>query len=50
VFIAKFDTNGATVFSMYLGGNSTDVATGIALDTNGNIYVTGYTLSTNCSD
>jgi uncharacterized repeat protein (TIGR01451 family) len=32
-------------FSTYLGGSGTDIATGVAVDTNGSIYVTGYTAS-----
>jgi Beta-propeller repeat len=34
-------------FSTYLGGDSQDSATGVALDTAGNVYVSGYTSSTN---
>ena len=34
------------VYSSYLGGNSTDVAKDVAVDGNGNIYVTGHTYST----
>lgn len=37
----------ALVFSTYYGGSSTDIATGIAVDGAGKIYVTGYTFSTN---
>jgi uncharacterized repeat protein (TIGR01451 family) len=46
VFIAKFDTGGARQFSTYLGGSSDDKASGVALR-NGNLYVAGYTASTN---
>jgi hypothetical protein len=47
-FIAELDTEGASlVYSAYLGGSLADVATGIALDPEGNAYVTGYTYSTN---
>lgn len=33
------------LFSSYYGGASTDVATGVAADAQGNIYLTGYTMS-----
>jgi uncharacterized protein (TIGR03437 family) len=47
-FVTKFNSAGsALVYSTYLGGNYTDYATGIALDTSGNAYVTGQTASTN---
>jgi len=34
-------------YSTYLGGNNTDQAYGIAVDSSGNAYVVGYTYSTN---
>ncbi len=44
IFVTKFDSTGKTVlYSTFLGGSSTENATGIALDTNGNVYVTGST-------
>jgi hypothetical protein len=54
-FITKLNPTGsALVFSTYLGGNDNENSHGsgaqsgaIALDANGNIYVTGYTDSTN---
>ncbi len=47
-YVAKLDpTGGSLVFSTYLGGNDYDVASGIALDTNGNAYITGTTASAN---
>jgi uncharacterized repeat protein (TIGR01451 family) len=36
----------AFLFSSYLGGSSEDIARGLAVDTNGNMYVVGRTLST----
>jgi hypothetical protein len=44
VFITKFTPDGAgMVYSTLLGGSSTDVSTGIALDPAGNAYVVGWT-------
>ena len=46
VFIAKINAAGtALIYSTYLGGNAIDAALGIARDTSGNVYVTGYTAS-----
>ncbi len=47
-FVAKLNAGGtALVYASYLGGNSTDTATAITLDGNGNAYIVGYTSSTN---
>jgi hypothetical protein len=46
-FVAKFDASGALVYSAFLGGNSEDTGLGIAVDRSGNVYVTGFTHSTN---
>ena len=46
-FVTKFDTNGNMVYSTYLGGSSDDQAEGIAVDSLGNVFVTGHTGSTN---
>ncbi|MCL4522685.1 MAG: Ig-like domain repeat protein [Acidobacteria bacterium] len=48
VFVTKVNAGGATlVYSSYVGGHHSDGARGIALDSAGNAYLTGYTYSTN---
>ena len=45
-FIAKFDPAGAALkYSTYLGGSGDDFGYGIALDSQGDAYVTGMTRS-----
>lgn len=45
-FVAKLNPAGSDLlYSTYLGGNSADEASGIAVDGNGDAYVTGYTMS-----
>lgn len=47
IFVSKLNPTGtALLYSTYLSGNFTDVATGVALDPGGNAYVTGTTSST----
>ncbi len=46
-FIAKLDPDGKLIWATYLGGLLDDWATGIALDSAGNVWVTGYTRSAN---
>jgi hypothetical protein len=46
-FITRLDASGSLSLSMYLSGDASDIATGIAVDGAGNIYVTGSTKSTN---
>ncbi len=46
-FFASFnpDSTSTLAYSSFLGGNRTDVATGIAVDRNGIVHLTGYTMS-----
>lgn len=44
-FVAKFSAEGKLLWSTYLGGNGTDFAFEIAVDTRENVYVTGETHS-----
>ena len=46
-FVTKLDATGTRVDSTYLGGSGDDYALGVALDGQGNAYVTGYTNANN---
>jgi hypothetical protein len=47
-FVAELNSGAtALVYSTYLGGNGQDAGTSLAIDSSGNAYVTGTTVSTN---
>lgn len=46
-FVTKLDSAGSLSYSTYLGGSEQDPGIGIAVDTAGNAYVTGWTNSPN---
>ncbi len=46
-FVAKLNSSGNLIYSTYLGGNGSDNAAAVAVDSTGNAYVTGGTTSTN---
>ena len=45
VLIAKYNTSGTIQWQRTLGGVNSDYGTGIAVDGSGNVYITGFTLS-----
>ncbi|OQD46986.1 hypothetical protein BIY37_00285, partial [Candidatus Brocadia sapporoensis] len=46
VFVTKIGTSGTSLsYSTYLGGNARDESRGMAVDSAGNVYVTGFTWS-----
>ena len=48
VFLTALNAAGNDLaYSSYLGASKSDYSTGLALDPSGNVYVTGYTFSTN---
>jgi hypothetical protein len=47
VFVVKMNTSGALVYAVVFGGGFNDVGGGIAVDSTGNAYVTGFTTSPN---
>ena len=48
LFIARLDASGSALgYSTYYGGNMQDVGLDMVSDNDGNVYITGYTLSNN---
>jgi hypothetical protein len=43
IFVFKYDSSGNKIWSRQLGTNNYDFAQGVATDSSGNVYVTGYT-------
>jgi uncharacterized repeat protein (TIGR01451 family) len=46
-FLAKFNSNGIRLWATHYGGNDLDEAFGCDVDAENNVYLVGYTLSTN---
>ena len=47
VFVTKLNAAGSALsYSTYIGGSTTDIARGLAIDASGNVYITGRTNST----
>jgi uncharacterized protein (TIGR03437 family) len=47
LFIAKLNANGdSLLFSTYFGGSNTDIPAGMTVDSAGNVYISGFTYST----
>jgi len=49
IFVAKLDINGNWLWAKQAGGTSYDFGNSIAVDTNRNVYVTGFFYSSSCS-
>jgi len=46
IFVAKLDANGSLLWNTFLGGSDDDIGYGIAVDTNGYVYVNGFSKTT----
>lgn len=44
-FLAKFSSDGTLLWATYYGGENSDLATGLAVDGTGNVYLCGWTSS-----
>ncbi len=46
IFLSKFSPGGTLIYSTFLGGSADDSGTGVAVDTSGEVFITGQTIST----
>ncbi len=49
IFIVKFNSNGNVLWARSYGGINDDIGNGLTIDKNGNIFITGYFVSTSIS-
>lgn len=47
IFVSKFDSSGETIFSTFIGGNDTEKVNALVVDNDENVYLSGYTFSSN---
>jgi hypothetical protein len=45
IFLAKFDSNGNHLWSKRIGGSSSDSGNSVSVDSSGNVYITGFFMS-----
>ncbi len=46
-FLSKFDSTGNLKWATYYGGSATDKVSGVCVNPSGNVFITGYTFSSN---
>ncbi|MBP6973896.1 MAG: SBBP repeat-containing protein, partial [Syntrophorhabdus sp.] len=46
IVVLKLDSTGTRLWNTFYGSNNTDIGSGIAVDKDGNVYVTGYSYAT----